>query len=104
MELQDDKTIQMTGIIWKIEDGLITFTLNGQKIILNKSLSCIVKKINGIRTIKEIVDEIANEYKMQNSYNDIKKYVYEGIKLLYDEKFININEKDDDYGGWYEYN
>lgn len=104
MEFQDTQVIQMAGIIWKKEEGFITFTVNGHKYIFNRSLTNIIKKINGIRTVKDIVDDFAEEYKETIKYEDVKENVYYGLELLYKEGFININKKDDEYGGWYEYN
>lgn len=102
MEILDTHVVMLKGILWKKEGEHITFSQNGQKVILNRSLTSIFNKINGIRTVKDIVNELAVQYK-ETSYEDLKANVYYGLDLLYKEGYIYIDQNDDEYGGWYEF-
>lgn len=102
MNIKENQMVQLRAFLWKIENGLIVLELNGQKNILNKSLTCIMKKLNETKSIKDIALEINEDYK-ESSYEDIYENVCIGIEILKNEGLVDILESDSDYDGWYDY-
>jgi len=102
MKYDKNQIVEIKGVLWKIEDGLITFKSEGKKVILNETLSILWRLFDGISSIKNIIDDLYEKYKMENTKEHIEEIVELSIDQLREEKLIVLKDNDE-FGGWFDY-
>lgn len=89
-------------ITWEESNGNVVIKRLEKKIILNYSASIVWKCIDGTKSIDDIISMIYEEYKEDDTMENISSIVEETIGMLQKEKLIAVRDAVD-FDGWFEY-
>lgn len=99
MELNKDNIVE-TRVIWKLEKNYVVTEKKGNKVILNDTASIVWRKIDGFKTIQDIINDMIDEYGDKNPADYIEQITLKSISMFMNENLIALKEADL-LGEWY---
>ncbi|GKX32163.1 hypothetical protein SH1V18_46430 [Vallitalea longa] len=97
-----EKIPQSKTLNWQVKGGYVLINALSGKLMMNETSSLIWRKIDGSLSIQEIIEEIFQEYKKDNTIKYIEEIVCEAIQDFIDKGLLILKEEDD-LDGWLQY-
>lgn len=80
-----------SNVIWMSDGDYIKLrTDKAGYMLLNETISIVLKCIDGVFSIQDIMEEVKRNHSFKNSKKDLEKFVEESIELLLEYKIISL--------------
>lgn len=98
IKLDEDLIVEIIPM-WKLQDNYVVTEINGDKLVFNDTATIVWRKIDGIKNIKNIINEMQEQFGDQNSLDYIKQITLNCISMFMTYNLIALRSEDF-FGEW----